>query len=111
MGLLASVLSLIFMKILPIVTALLGKVSTVAEPSRGRRGSMTRTLAWLSHSSAGPSAHSSALAPQVPLDTRLKPVLGAFVLTPVLYFNPQVMGLGVWAIKTSFTGGGCCSSR
>jgi len=64
-GVLASVLSLIFMQLLPKVVALLQKV---------------------------------------PLDTRLKPVLGAFVLTPIIWFNPQVMGLGVWAIKQSFHG-------
>jgi len=65
-GMLASVLSLLFMKLLPIVTAMMGKL---------------------------------------PLDTRLKPVLGAFVLTPIIWWNPQVMGLGVWSIKAAFDGG------
>ena len=30
-------------------------------------------------------------APQLPLDTRLKPVLGAFVLTPIIWWNPQAL--------------------
>lgn len=45
------------------------------------------------------------LMAKCPIDTRLKPVLGAVVLTPIIWFQPQVMGLGAWAIKQSFHGG------
>jgi len=41
---------------------------------------------------------------KLPFDTRLKPVFGAFLLTPIIWWYPQVMGLGVWAIKAAITG-------
>jgi len=38
------------------------------------------------------------------LDARVRPALGAFVLAPILWLQPQTMGLGVYAIQQSFLG-------
>jgi len=38
------------------------------------------------------------------LDERIKPLLGALLLAPLLWLQPEAMGLGVYAIQQSFEG-------
>ena len=39
------------------------------------------------------------------LDARVKPAIGACLLAPLLWLQPQTMGLGVYTIRLSFDGG------